>query len=108
MRQSGPPVSLRAAVDILFCEQGIKVLEGLELQRVARWIQEEHGGLFAGLTLEAHIGLDHELGAGILQLLGQGFPDRHFEHCAKMTYRRSDARRVGKGWVSMGRSRGSP
>src|SRR3546814_21085428 len=56
MRQSVPPVSLRAAVDILFCEQGIKVLEGLELQRVARWIQEEHGGLFAGLALEAPIG----------------------------------------------------
>src|SRR3546814_15304939 len=55
MRQSGPLVSLRAAVDILFCEQGIKVLEGLELQRVARWIQEEHGGLFAGVTLDAHI-----------------------------------------------------
>src|SRR5690606_9852471 len=87
IRQSGSRVPMGPAMRTLFCEQRVKVLEGLELQRVARWIEEEHGGLLARFALETHIRLDNELRAGLLQLFGQHFPDRHFKHRAKVAYR---------------------
>src|SRR5690606_31716290 len=74
-------------MDVLLGEQGVEILEGLELQRIARRVEEEHGGLLARFALEAHIGFDHEPGAGVLQLLGQRFPDGHLEDRAKMAYR---------------------
>jgi len=40
-----------------------EVREGLHLERVAARIAEEHRRLLAGLSLEAHVGLDHKLGA---------------------------------------------
>ena len=37
--------------------------EALDLNGIAAGIAEEHGRLFADLTLESNVGLDHELRA---------------------------------------------
>ena len=39
------------------------MLKRPELDGVAGWVEEEHGGLFAGLALEANMRLDDEFGA---------------------------------------------
>src|SRR5690606_42072265 len=56
-------VNSLAARSRLLGEEGIHVLERFEFQRVARRIEEEHGGLLAHFALEADVGLDDELGA---------------------------------------------
>src|SRR5689334_1673066 len=62
------------------------ILEGFELQRVARWVQEEHGGLLPGLPLEANVGLDDELDLERAHTLRQGIPVVHLQHNAAMRH----------------------
>jgi hypothetical protein len=59
--------------------QGIKeelgeVGEGFELEGIACGVEEEHGGLLAGLAFEAGIGLDDEGYVGGADAVGQLLP----------------------------------
>src|SRR5271170_2142134 len=61
----------------LFCEELTDVGECFELERVACGVEEEHGGLFADLALEAYVGLDDEVNFGLTETLCQCFPLFH-------------------------------
>ena len=61
------------------------MLKRLELNGVARWIKEEHRGLFARLALETDVRFDDEVGAGGLQALCEFVPLLHGEHDAEVT-----------------------
>jgi hypothetical protein len=63
------------------------VPESLELERIARGIEEEHRRLLAHLALEAHVGLDHEADAGFLEAPGEGLPLGHREDRAEVAHR---------------------
>ena len=54
----------------LLCEELADVGEGFELEGVAGGIEEEHGCLFANLTLEADAGLDDKGDAGAAKAFG--------------------------------------
>ena len=56
------------------------ILERLELQRIAGWVEEEHGGLLAGLAAEANVRLDDELDTLREDALGEYFPVGHLEN----------------------------
>ena len=56
------------------CEQLRHVCEGLELQSVARGIEEKHGGLLTNFALEPDIGIDFEIDVCGDQAVAKGFP----------------------------------
>ena len=60
------------------------MLKRLELDGVAGWVEEEHGGLLARFAFEADVWLDDEGGAGGLQALCQFMPLLHGEHDAEV------------------------
>src|SRR5690349_3102456 len=71
----------------LFGEYLAHVAKRLEFQRIARRIEEEHGGLFTGLALEADMRLDDEAYAGGLETVGQRLPLVHGQDGAEMAHR---------------------
>ena len=62
------------------------VSEGFEFQRVARWIAQEHGRLFARLAFEAHSWFNYKLRPGSLQSIGQFAPNLHRQNQAEMRH----------------------
>src|SRR6185312_5266116 len=82
-------------------EQRVDVREGLELERIAERIEQEHRRLLARLVLEAHVRLDDEAHAAVRELSRERFPRRHVEHRAEVPYRHvlavDQARRVNPG-----------
>ncbi len=58
--------------------------KGLELERVAGGIVEEHGGLFADLALKADVGLNFKLLAGGAEAVGERLPAVHGEDDAEV------------------------
>lgn len=64
-----------------------KILERLELERIAAGIEKEHRRLLADLALEAHVRLNDEVDAGRDELLREGVPLRHGEYHAEMAHR---------------------
>jgi hypothetical protein len=58
----------------LFGEELVEVGEGLELEGVAGGVEEEHGGLFAGLAFEAGVGFDDKFDIGRADAFGQLLP----------------------------------
>src|SRR5882724_1566987 len=64
----------------LFGEQRSEIGERLDFDGVARRVEKEHGGLLAGLALEADVGLDNELSPGRFEFIGQQLPLRQREH----------------------------
>src|SRR6185369_11855030 len=63
------------------------VLERLELQRVARGIQEKHRRLLAGLSGEPDVRLDDELDPSSAQSIGQSAPVVHFQDDTAVRHR---------------------
>ncbi len=62
------PMTVFAGSD---CEQLVQIGECLELERVSRGVEEEHGPLFARFALEPDVGFDHELRADGGELVGE-------------------------------------
>jgi hypothetical protein len=82
-----PDTSMRcASLHRLHRKHHVEVRERLEFERVAARVQEEHGGLLAGFTLEANIRFNHELRARRLQFFRQRCPLRHGQECAEMAH----------------------
>ena len=73
----------------LLCEELAHIRKCLELQRIARGIEKEHGGLLAHLALESNVGFDDELDAGCSKSIGERLPVLH----------RKDDTEVGNGNV---------
>src|ERR1700679_2061455 len=70
------------------CEELCRyVLEGLELQSVARRIKEKKRGLLARRILKANMGLDHELHLMLLEPPGECIPLIHFQHHPAVRHR---------------------
>lgn len=67
-------------------EQLRRVGKSLELDRIARWIGEEHGGLFARLPLKSNMWLDDKLDL-LGQTIRQTFPSLHIKHQPKVSDR---------------------
>ena len=67
------------------------VLEGLEFEGVAGRVEQEHRGLLAGLTLEAHVRLDHEFHAGAAHALGERVERLHLQHDTTVRHRHAVA-----------------
>src|SRR4051812_32730664 len=86
-------------------EQLRVVPKRLELERVARRIEEEHRRLLADFAFEAHVRLDDELRAGERQALREAFPLQHRQHHAEMPDRHGIAvhRARGHGTALIGR-----
>jgi hypothetical protein len=77
-----------AAVRLVGGEQlRFDVLKCFELERIAGGIEEEHRGLFAGLTLEARVRLDDEFDAVAPDPFGQFGPLSRPQHHATVRYR---------------------
>src|SRR5687767_12979152 len=66
----------------LLREQPRRILEGLELERIAGRIVEEHRGLLADLAGEADTRLDFEARAGLAEPVRQLMPGLPFQHHA--------------------------
>lgn len=60
------------------------VAKRLELERVARGVEEEHGGLLSHLSRKSNVGLDHEFDPGPTETIGQCVPDRALEQTAEV------------------------
>jgi hypothetical protein len=73
------------------CKQRFHALEGLELNGIAKRVQEEHRGLLAGLAFEADVGLDDELGANGFELGSKLLPLRQIHHQTEMPHRHAVA-----------------
>jgi len=77
--------------------------ESLELQSIARGVEEEHRPLFAGLAGETQIGLDDEVGAGCSKSVGESGEIVHIEQQAEMGNRHIVVvDRVGRGHPGAG------
>ena len=73
------------------------MLKRLELNRIARRIEEEHGGLFAGFAFEADVWLDDEFRVRGLQPLGGGLDVAEIKYGVAKNH-------VGDGHVSIRRT----
>ena len=62
-------------------------MEGLELQRIARRIEEKEGRLLAGKAFKANIRLDNERNFFLRQAIGKFLPIFHGQDCTEMTHR---------------------
>ena len=60
---------------LLLREQILTMFKRLELDSVARWIEEKHGGLLAGFAFEADVWLDDEVGTSGLHVIGENALD---------------------------------
>src|SRR5215813_11719576 len=69
----------------------VDVLERLELEGVARRVEEKKRCLLSGLALETDVRLDHETDPVLLQSLGQRRPGIHFQHHTAVRYRHAVA-----------------
>src|SRR5690349_12946567 len=83
--QAETPASMNVAASteqvihfIIMCsslgKQAVERGKSLELDGVSGRVEEEHGGLFTGLTLEADVGFDDELRARCFQPGRQDIP----------------------------------
>ena len=72
------------------------IVEGLELQRVARRIEQEHRHVLPGLALQAQVRLFVERDVGRLQALGQRFPGLAVQVHAEMRNRAPSRHRSGR------------
>ena len=61
-------------------------MESLELQRVARWIEEKEGRLFSRRTFKADARLDNEGNFLLRQPRRKFFPIFHGKNCTEMTH----------------------
>ena len=74
------------------CEElCLYVLEGFELQSVARRIEEKKRSLLAGGILKANMGLDHELHLMLFEPPSECIPLVHFQHYAAVRHRHAVA-----------------
>lgn len=71
----------------LLREQRAQVLEGFELERIARWVEKKHGRLFADLTFEPDMRLYDESGVRGSQPVSKRMPFGHPQNHAKVPYR---------------------
>src|SRR5579885_3851377 len=67
-------------------EEPCHVGEGLDLDRVARGVEEEQGGLLSRLSLEADVRLDQESDALRPQPARQRLPIGHRQHDAEVAH----------------------
>src|SRR5262249_51981697 len=64
--------SAASATDCWTGGEDLRVVgERLELERIARGVEQEHRPLLAGFALETDVGLDDEFGAGRAQTFGE-------------------------------------
>ena len=56
------------------CEELIRVPKSLELQCIASWVLDKHGGLFANLAFKAHAGGNEKKNVESAQMLGKPTP----------------------------------
>lgn len=69
----------------LFRKQLAEISERLEFKGVARWVEEEKGGLLTGQALETHMGFDDKFCIDCGQFVRQRLPFRHRQYDPKMT-----------------------
>jgi hypothetical protein len=70
----------------LFAEQIVQIAEGLEFQRVARRVEQEHRGLFTRQTGESHVRLDDKRYVSLFEAICQRFPVGPRQNDAKVGY----------------------
>ena len=77
-------MSVLALRSLLLREQILNMFKRLELNRVARWVKEEHSGLLARFAFEADMRFDDEFGFGGGEARGEVVPLLHREHDAEV------------------------
>jgi hypothetical protein len=87
MANGGADTTRAARAWPLVCKQLTWIAERFEFQGIARRVQEKHGRLLPGLTLETNVGLDHKCDARCLDLLGENMEFIPVQHHAKVGHR---------------------